>query len=131
MRLPGIPFFRYLDVDDSEQVLSAVRLTPEDRPVHLVLYIAGRLVWAAKHIAQGSMHHEAKAIVFIPHYAMSGGTLLALAADEIVLDRTAPSGVVDPRVRRYPARLHLGVARERRHHQIDHGTVSLADLAER
>ena len=36
--------------------------------------------------------------VFVPHYAMSGGTLIALAADEIVMDRDAVLGPVDPQL---------------------------------
>ena len=39
----------------------------------------------------------------VPHYAMSGGTLIALAADEIVLDQHSVLGPVDPQVGQYPA----------------------------
>jgi len=34
--------------------------------------------------------------VFVPHYAMSGGRLIALAADEIVMYENAVLGLVDP-----------------------------------
>jgi ClpP class serine protease len=39
----------------------------------------------------------------VPHYAMSGGTLIALAADEIVLDQHSVLGPVDPQLGQYPA----------------------------
>ena len=34
----------------------------------------------------------------MPHYAMSGGTLIALAADEIVMSDHAVLGPVDPQM---------------------------------
>ena len=41
--------------------------------------------------------------MFVPHYAMSGGTLLALAADQIVMDPNAVLGPVDPQLGPLPA----------------------------
>jgi ClpP class serine protease len=43
--------------------------------------------------------HDAKITAVVPHYAMSGGTLIALAADEILLDSHAVCGprAADPR----------------------------------
>ena len=41
--------------------------------------------------------------VFVPHYAMSGGTLLALTADEVVMDPNAVLGPVDPQIDDMPA----------------------------
>ena len=40
---------------------------------------------AARQIAHALGNHKAKVTVFVPHFAMSGGTLLALAANEIVI----------------------------------------------
>lgn len=40
---------------------------------------------------------------FIPFYAMSGGTLIALSADEIVMERFTTLGPVDPYIMGYPA----------------------------
>lgn len=53
---------------------------------------------AAEQIANAIKSHPAKVTVFVPHYAMSGGTLIALAADEIVLDPNAVLGPVDPQI---------------------------------
>ena len=36
--------------------------------------------------------------MFVPHYAMSGGTLIAMAAQEIIMDRNAVLGPVDPQI---------------------------------
>src|SRR5439155_9771144 len=46
---------------------------------------------------------QGKVTVFVPHYAMSGGTLIALAADEVVMSPHAVLGPVDPQRGQYPA----------------------------
>lgn len=94
MSLLGFPVFRYIDIDDSEQVLRAIRLTPAEMPIDLILYTPGGLVLAAEQIALGLREHREKVTVFVPHYAMSGGTLIALAADELVMDPHAILGPV-------------------------------------
>lgn len=129
MSFLGIPISRYLDVDDSEQILRAVRLTPADMPVDLILHTPGGLVLAAEQIAQALVRHQAKVTVFVPHYAMSGGTLLALAADEIVMDRNAVLGPIDAQVGKYPAVSILKVLDTKSTDEIDDETVILANIA--
>ena len=98
MSLLGLPIARYIDIEDSEQVLRAIRLSPLEMPIDLVLHTPGGLVLAAEQIAWALKRHPGKVTVFIPHYAMSGGTLVALAADEIVMDSDAVIGPVDPQL---------------------------------
>jgi len=98
MALFGIPFGRYIDIEDSEQLLRAIRLTPEGMPIDLVLHTPGGLVLASDQIAHALKRHPGRVTVFVPHYAMSGGTLIALAADEIVMDADAVLGPVDPQL---------------------------------
>jgi len=95
--LLGIPISRYITIEDSEQILRAIRLTPPDVPIDLILHTPGGLVLATEQIARALIRHSAKVTVFVPHYAMSGGTMLALAADEIVMEANAVLGPVDPR----------------------------------
>ena len=78
----GIPFYKYIDIEDSEQVLRAIRMTPPEMPLAIVIHTPGGLVLAAAQIALALRDHKAKTIAIIPHYAMSGGTLIALAVDE-------------------------------------------------
>lgn len=94
----GFTLARYIDIEDSEQVLRAIRMTPPDMPIDLVLHTPGGLVLAAEQIACALKRHKGKVTVFVPHYAMSGGTLIALAADEIVMDPNAVLGPVDPQL---------------------------------
>src|SRR3989475_3484330 len=103
MSFLGFPLMRYIDVNDSEEVLRAIKLTDTSRPIDLIMHTPGGLVLAAGQIANALRRHEAKVTVFVPHYAMSGGTLIALAADEIVMDHNAVLGPVDPQVGQSPA----------------------------
>ena len=98
MSLLGIPISRYIDIEDSEQLLRAIRLTDENVPIDVILHTPGGLVLAAEQIAKALCRHKAKVTVFVPHYAMSGGTLIAMAADEIVMDPNAVLGPVDPQL---------------------------------
>src|SRR5260370_23959640 len=85
MRFLGFPVARYIDINDSEEVLRAIQMTDADVPLDLVLHTPGGLVLAALPIAKAVREHKARDTVVVPHYAMSGGTLIALAADEIVI----------------------------------------------
>ncbi|MCG2767121.1 MAG: ATP-dependent Clp protease proteolytic subunit [Chloroflexota bacterium] len=127
--LLGIPVSRYIDIEDSEQVLRAIRLTPDDMPIDIILHTPGGLVLAAEQIANALVRHKAPVTVFIPHYAMSGGTLIALAADEIVMDENAVLGPVDPQIGEYPAVSILAVADKKDINETDDRTLILADVA--
>lgn len=98
MSFLGFPVARYIDIEDSEQVLRAVRLTPPEMPIDLVMHTPGGLVLASEQIASALKRRGGKVTVFVPHYAMSGGTLVALAADAIVMDPNAVLGPVDPQL---------------------------------
>jgi ClpP class serine protease len=62
---------------------------------------------------------------------MSGGTLIALAADEIIMDEHAVLGPVDPQLGEYPAASLIKVRREKPIQDIDDRTLILADVAEK
>jgi len=94
----GFPLARYIDIHDSEQALRVIKLTDPGVLIDLILHTSGGLVLATEQIAQGVCRYPGKGTVFVPHYAMSDGTLLALAADEIVMDETAVLGPVDPQL---------------------------------
>jgi ClpP class serine protease len=94
----GIPIARYIDIEDSEAVLRAIHLTEADIPIQIILHTPGGLVLAAEQIAEALCRHTGKVQVIVPHYAMSGGTLIAMAADEIVMDPNAVLGPVDPQL---------------------------------
>ncbi|MFP3074859.1 MAG: ATP-dependent Clp protease proteolytic subunit [Caldivirga sp.] len=94
----GVPVYRYIDIEDSEAVIRAIRATPPNVPIMMILHTPGGLVLAASQIARALKAHPAKKVVVVPHYAMSGGTLIALAADEILMDPNATLGPLDPQL---------------------------------
>jgi ClpP class serine protease len=125
----GIPVASYIDIEDSEQVLRAIRMTPPDLPIDIILHTPGGLVLAAEQIAHAIAAHPARVAVFVPHYAMSGGTLLALAADEIHMDDNAVLGPVDPQVGEYPAASIVAAVHAKPVERVDDHTLILADVA--
>lgn len=131
MSILGIPLARYISIEDSEAVLRAIRLTPENMPLDLILHTPGGLVLATEQIAHALVQHKADVTVFIPHYAMSGGTLLALAADNIVMDENAVLGPVDPQIGNYPASSIIKVADIKDINKVDDETLILADVSKK
>lgn len=129
LSLLGFPVARYIDIHDSEQVLRAIKLTDPDVPIDLILHTPGGLVLAAEQIAMALVRHKAPVTVFVPHYAMSGGTLIALAADQIVMDENAVLGPVDPQLGQYPAASILKVLEQKDMNEIDDETLILADMS--
>ncbi|NMC11574.1 MAG: hypothetical protein GYA34_01685 [Chloroflexi bacterium] len=125
----GFPLARYIDINDSEELLRAIKLTDPKIPIDLILHTPGGLVLAAEQIATALCRHTAKVTVFIPHYAMSGGTLIALAADEIVMDENAVLGPVDPQLGQHPAVSILAVLDQKNIDKVDDETLIQADMA--
>lgn len=127
----GIPISRYIDIDDSEAVLRAVRLTDRGSPIDIIIHTPGGIALAATQIAFALKAHGGHKTVFVPHYAMSGGTLIALAADEIVMDPNAVLGPVDPQLGdqqgTYAASSILKVISRKKAEDIDDRTMYLAE----
>jgi len=133
MALLGFPVSRYIDIEDSEQVLRAIRMTPPEMPLDIVLHTPGGLVLASEQIAFALKRHKGAVTVFVPHYAMSGGTLIGLAADRIAMDPDAVLGPVDPQLGSqqggyYPAASILR-ALEQPNPNRDDQTLILGDIA--
>jgi ClpP class serine protease len=117
---------RHIDIDDAESVLKAIRGTQPGKTIEIILHTPGGLVLAASQIARALRDHDGRVVAVVPHYAMSGGTLIALAADEIVLDGHAALGPVDPQLGQYPAASLVEVASLPVQHQDQ--TLILADV---
>ncbi|ODN29979.1 SDH family Clp fold serine proteinase [Fervidobacterium thailandense] len=127
----GFGIRKFIDIEDSEEVLRAIKMTPPDMPIDFIIHTPGGLVLAAEQIANALRKHKGKVTVFVPHYAMSGGTLIALAADEIVMDENAVLGPVDPQIGQFPAASILSVLKKKNIDEIDDQTLILADVAEK
>jgi ClpP class serine protease len=99
----GFAVSRHIDLEDAQTIIAAIKETPEEVPIDLVIHTPGGLVLAAMQIARAVKAHKAKVTVYVPVYAMSGGTLIALAADEIVLGEFSVLGPIDPQIAGFPA----------------------------
>ncbi len=128
MRLLGFPLMRYIDIQDSEDVLRAIRMTDNDMPLDIILHTPGGLVLAALQIARAVEAHPGRVTVFVPHHAMSGGTLVALASDHIVMCEHSVLGPVDPQVGQFPAASILSAVAAKPVAEVDDQTLILADI---
>ncbi len=127
----GIPLHRFITLEDSERILRAIRFTPDDMPIDLVLHTPGGIVLASEQIARALKRHPAKVTIMVPHYAMSGGSLICLAADEILLDENAMMGPIDPQIGRMPASSLLKVMEDKSINEMDDETIVQADMAKK
>src|SRR5882724_1470168 len=127
----GVPVSNYINIEDSEAVLRAIRLTPPEQPIDMILHTPGGLVLAAEQIAKALVEHKGKVTVFVPHYAMSGGTLIALAADEIVMDANAVLGPVDPQIGELPAASIVAAVQLKGPKNVSDETLIVADVAQK
>jgi len=129
MNFLGFPMARYIDIQDSEEVLRAIKLTDPKIPIDIILHTPGGLVLATEQIANALCKRTGDVTVFVPHYAMSGGTMIALASDQIVMDENAVLGPVDPQLGQFPAASILKAVEQKDCNRVDDETLILADMA--
>ena len=127
----GLFMMRFINIEDSEQVLRAIRMTPKDMPIDFIIHTPGGLALAATQIANALLDHEAPVRVIVPHYAMSGGTLIALSADEIIMDKHAVLGPVDPQLGQEPAASIVKIKDMKKPEDIEDSTLVKIDISEK
>lgn len=131
MSILGFPVMRYIDINDSEEIIRVIQMTDPDTPIDLILHTPGGVALAALQIARAIRKHQGKVTVYVPHYAMSGGTLIALAADQIVMGEHSMLGPVDPQLGKHPAPSIVNVLKQKPISEIDDETLILADIAQK
>lgn len=133
--LLGIPVKQYIKVEDAESILRAIRSVPDGTPIDMIIHTPGGILFSAYQIAKALKEHKGRVTVFIPHYAMSGGTLIALGADKIVMDKDAIIGPVDPQLvegkHALPAVALAEIPKFKKWDEIDDSTVVLIDQAKK
>jgi ClpP class serine protease len=127
----GLAVTRHIDLEDAQTIIAAIKDTPDDMPIDLVIHTPGGLVLAAMQIARAVEAHKAKVTVYVPVYAMSGGTLIALAADEIVLGEFSVLGPIDPQIAGLPAASIVKARDSKPVEGVFDLTLVLADVAEK
>lgn len=129
--LLGFTQARYIDLEDAQTIIAAIKETPSDRPIDLILHTPGGLVLAAMQIARAVEAHQGKVTVHVPVYAMSGGTLIALAADEIVMGEFSVLGPIDPQISGLPAASIVRARDAKPVASVFDLTLVLADISEK
>lgn len=127
----GFFMMRMITIEDSEAVLRAIRMTPKDKPIDFIIHTPGGIALAATQIAKALADHPAKVRVIVPHFAMSGGTLIALAADEILMDNHAVLGPVDPQLGAEPAASLVAIEKLKDPKDIDDQTLVKIDMSKK
>ncbi|WP_101065670.1 SDH family Clp fold serine proteinase [Roseovarius salinarum] len=127
----GVNVSRMIDLEDAQTIISAIKATPDDKPIDLVLHTPGGLVLAAMQIARAVESHPAKVTVFVPIYAMSGGTLIALAADEIVMGEFSMLGPIDPQIMGVSAASVLAARDAKPVEHVSDVALVLADVSDK
>lgn len=87
-----------IGIEDTETVLQQLRKVPPDKPVDFIIHTPGGYALAAQMMAMAIKFHTAKVTVIVPFYAMSGGSLMSLAASEIRMEKYSVLGPVDPQI---------------------------------
>jgi len=119
----------HITIEDSEFILMRIRETPTERPLDLIVHTPGGVALAAEMIAMALAHHRGKITVMVPFYAMSGGTLIALASDEIRMESYSVLGPVDPQIAGWPSGPLMRVLGQKQIEAIQDQTIVLADIA--
>lgn len=127
----SVPVSRMIDLEDAQQIIPAIQQTPADTPIDLILHTPGGMVLAATQIARAVAAHPSKVTVHVPVYAMSGGTLIALAADEIAMGSFSVLGPIDPQIMGVPAASVVEAKREKPIAEVNDLTLVLADMSEK
>jgi len=127
----GFIVSRQIDLEDAQTIIAAIKDTPGDMPIDFVIHTPGGLVLAAMQIARAVKAHKAKVTVYVPVYAMSGGTLIALAADEIVLGEFSVLGPIDPQMAGLPAASLVKARDSKPIERVSDLTLVLADVGEK
>lgn len=128
----GLPAYQYIDEEDAEQILRWIRQY-RDYPLELILHTPGGQLHSSIQIARALRRHPKNTKVIIPHYSMSGGTIIALAANEIVMDKDAVIGPIDPQIGdflrgTYPANSWIYAA-ETKKEKADDTTLVMSDIS--
>lgn len=118
-----------ITIEDSEEILYSLRSTKDDMPIDFILHCPGGMVMPAEQIALAVNRHPGGVSVIVPHYAMSGATLIALAAKQIVMDPYSVLGPLDPQISGYPSPSLIKLTEMKKTDFVSDEMLLLADIA--
>ncbi len=122
---------QYIKMEDSEEILDEILSTPEDKHIDIIVHCPGGLVLASEQIALALKEHRGKVSAIVPFYAMSGATLVCLAADEIIMESFGVLGPLDPQISGFPSPSLLRLVESKGAQNVGDEMVIMADVAEK
>lgn len=116
------------------EILRVLGEIDPDVPLDVILHTPGGNALEGMQIARAIKAHRGKKTVFVPFQAFSAGTIIALAADEIVMGNHAVLGPIDAQVPctfqgrriRHPASAYVSVAAKKSRKKIDDQVLATA-----
>lgn len=84
-----------IDFETAVETVAAMK-SLKPGPIALAVHTLGGQASAVAYLARAIRASPHEVTAFVPYVAMSGGTIVALAANSIVMDRGAVLGPVDP-----------------------------------
>jgi len=122
-----------IGIEDTETILQEMRRVPPETPVDFIIHTPGGYALAAQMMAMAIKFHPSKVTVIVPFYAMSGGSLMSLAAGEIRMEKYSVLGPVDPQIPTpdgmYPAGTLAALVKTKPIQNITDRTVIMSDVA--
>ncbi len=121
-----------VDLLTAEDTLTALYALDPHAPLDIILHTPGGLAYQGMQLARAIKAHKGKKTVFVPFYAMSAGTIMTLAADEIVMSDHAALGPIDAQVyvpsigARLPTRAILAVLETKPKKKISDDVLEIA-----
>jgi ClpP class serine protease len=86
----------FIQRDHSEDFLTAMMRVPPGSRLDIVLHSIGGSFFAIQQIARAIKAYKGETTVFIPYYAKDLATLIAIAADHIVMGPSAALSSIEP-----------------------------------
>jgi len=121
----------FITIEDSEALVAQIRRTPPEKPIDMIIHTPGGIALAAEMIAMAARKHAGKVTTIVPFYAMSGGSLIALAAEEILMEKESILGPLDPQINGFPSRSLITLPSRKPIETISDQMVVLSEVARR
>jgi hypothetical protein len=120
-----------VDMTTAKDVLRALSTVDPDAPLDIVLHTPGGVSFHGWQIARALKAHRGRKTVFVPYFAWSAGTIIALAADEIVMSDHAALGPIYTQYNNVPVSAWISVLKQKPRKKIDDLTLFLAERSAR
>ncbi len=115
------------------KVLDRIKSATESQPLCIIVHTLGGFSLATEIIAAALHARKAPTRAYIPYIAMSGGTMVALATDQIWLGKNAALGPIGLQYYGVPIKAYEWVLQKKQNHvdSIDDRTLLLAFEAQK